>query len=737
MPIAKVQLEDGRIARFEVPEGTTPDQVMSFAREHLGAQAVPEQSPGQREARALGLGVRGVAQGLGAFPGAFYDAAGVPVNLAIRGINALTGSQIPQARTTRENIGAMADAAGLPTPETDTEKLANAFVEGGASALPTAGAGMFAQGARMAPQAVQTTGAMLAANPGTQVVAGGAGQAAQEYVAQRGAGPIAQGGAALLGGFGGVIGAEGTKALGRGVIAAAEPFTNAGQARIVGNVLNQSSVDPEALMTRVRAGFNDTSRRVPGAPVTTAQAAQDTGLAILESGMRNDLNGGANSPAVLLRGVEAGRNQARDAFIRGLSPMPIGQAPDTLGATVRQNLSTAQDKAKAGVRSAFQAIEADGPAQAPTAEIARRVGMAAHDIYGAGSGGMPQNLRAVLDDFQKFGDLGGMSNRDGVSTIQFLQNIRARLGSIGGQAATSGDNVLASAATRARQALDQAVEDFAANGKGVDAPQLDAWRKAIGMRREMGDTFWRSGEGANAVESILRKDQFGAPMMLNERVVDTALSSPSNVRQVLKAAGEQGAPVRQSLKARFMDRFMEAAQTRGEILDAAGNRSTPISPAQARTFWQKNEAIAREIFSPEELAQFKRLMGDFSETVAPQNTAAARGSPTAQNLVVGNMVSRITGGLVDPSSPMAQTVVGLGPAMRLIYAAPEAAVRERLARAIANPQEAMSALQAAGPQGAQQSAAYINQTMRDRLVKALMGEATRFGARTANSLALQ
>jgi hypothetical protein len=31
MPIAKVQMPDGRIAKFEVPEGTTPDQVVSFA----------------------------------------------------------------------------------------------------------------------------------------------------------------------------------------------------------------------------------------------------------------------------------------------------------------------------------------------------------------------------------------------------------------------------------------------------------------------------------------------------------------------------------------------------------------------------------------------------------------------------------------------------------------------------------------------------------------------------------
>tara|TARA_R110000850_G_scaffold404_1_gene2290 strand:+ start:531 stop:2195 length:1665 start_codon:yes stop_codon:yes gene_type:complete len=34
MPIAKVQLEDGRIARFEVPEGTTEAQVLQFAEEN-------------------------------------------------------------------------------------------------------------------------------------------------------------------------------------------------------------------------------------------------------------------------------------------------------------------------------------------------------------------------------------------------------------------------------------------------------------------------------------------------------------------------------------------------------------------------------------------------------------------------------------------------------------------------------------------------------------------------------
>jgi hypothetical protein len=38
MPIAKIQLPDGRIGRFEVAEGTTPDQVLEFANNQFGGQ---------------------------------------------------------------------------------------------------------------------------------------------------------------------------------------------------------------------------------------------------------------------------------------------------------------------------------------------------------------------------------------------------------------------------------------------------------------------------------------------------------------------------------------------------------------------------------------------------------------------------------------------------------------------------------------------------------------------------
>jgi hypothetical protein len=44
MPIAKIQLPDGRIAKFEVPEGTTQEQVLEFAQKNL-EQLAPSEQP--------------------------------------------------------------------------------------------------------------------------------------------------------------------------------------------------------------------------------------------------------------------------------------------------------------------------------------------------------------------------------------------------------------------------------------------------------------------------------------------------------------------------------------------------------------------------------------------------------------------------------------------------------------------------------------------------------------------
>lgn len=54
MPIAKVQLEDGRIARFEVPEGTKPEDVVKFAKENADKLTAAEK-PSVAESVARGI----------------------------------------------------------------------------------------------------------------------------------------------------------------------------------------------------------------------------------------------------------------------------------------------------------------------------------------------------------------------------------------------------------------------------------------------------------------------------------------------------------------------------------------------------------------------------------------------------------------------------------------------------------------------------------------------------------
>lgn len=74
MPVARFQMEDGRIARFEVPDGTTPEQAHAMIQEHLASQPKPQheplelaQEPGVIDNFVGGVksGLKGAAQGIG------------------------------------------------------------------------------------------------------------------------------------------------------------------------------------------------------------------------------------------------------------------------------------------------------------------------------------------------------------------------------------------------------------------------------------------------------------------------------------------------------------------------------------------------------------------------------------------------------------------------------------------------------------------------------------------------
>lgn len=84
MPVARVQMPDGRIARFEVPDGTTPEQAQSLGEQFFSQQSTPEQpvsaAASQMAAEGMGpLDTAAVAVGRG------FDKAATGLNeLALR-----------------------------------------------------------------------------------------------------------------------------------------------------------------------------------------------------------------------------------------------------------------------------------------------------------------------------------------------------------------------------------------------------------------------------------------------------------------------------------------------------------------------------------------------------------------------------------------------------------------------------------------------------------------------------
>jgi hypothetical protein len=262
--------------------------------------------------------------------------------------------------------------------------------------------------------------------------------------------------------------------------------------------------------------------------------------------------------------------------------------------------------------------------------------------------------------------------------------------------------------------------------------------EAVALRRQQGQAVGRDDAGANATGTILATDRFGAPTLANTAVADRALQTPATARQTMEALykalddarrarlpteqiealSQRVGAARDALRGQFMERMRTAAATGSDILDAAGNVSRALSPAQFRQFWEANAPVAREIFEPSQMQALHRLAADFAESAATTRTAAPGGSHTAQNLSVGNLIARTTGGLVNPAEPVAQTIGSGAGLLRLLYSAPEEATRGLLAEALADPQAARRALSAVSGAGTARSAGYASGDLTDRLVRA-------------------
>lgn len=530
MPVARVQLPDGRIARLEVPDGTTPQQVEAFVLENMG-NGVPKRNAVEQVKRGLGLTMRAAGPILaGGAAGAALGSVVPGVGTAIGGAAGITAAALTTAldKLVGTNVtDSVMDSLGVPRPETRGERLASDV----AGAM-TGQAGVM-KGAELMKQAagpvVRRVGEVLAAGPTAQMVgaagAGGAAGAARE----EGAGPVGQAAAGLAGGLVAPLAAQtvasGAKALGRGVAAAAKPFTKGGREEVVGTTLRRLSSEPESVMAKL----GEAVEIVPGSAPTTAQAARDPGLLTAERALRSGpsgarfterasqqnqarnilLNSMAGDDAALASAKGARSDAAAPAYAAALDSATPIKPPETLVA-LAQRPAFADAMKRAQAIAAEEGVDLGDPLK--TMRGLHYVKMGLDDVLdgsftsGIGKtqsraiGQTREQLLKIMDDLSpeyRTAREGFSAQSKPINQMEALQDVRTRALNAGTDAAT-GERIMSPAK------FYQAVTKNEADLRKVLTPDQMKNLRAIGQdldRGALSDTAGKAA-GSNTYQNV-------------------------------------------------------------------------------------------------------------------------------------------------------------------------------------------------------------------------------------------
>ena len=149
--------------------------------------------------RQIGLAGRSLAQGAASIPAMLYDPLAATQNY-------LVGSEglvplLPNVAPLRQQVRDILTSAGVPEPESITERIVGAIGEGMTGA--GVGAGLARGAANLMTGAGRAVTDIMAAQPGAQTIAGGGAGLGAQAATEMGAGPVGQIAASLAGGLAG------------------------------------------------------------------------------------------------------------------------------------------------------------------------------------------------------------------------------------------------------------------------------------------------------------------------------------------------------------------------------------------------------------------------------------------------------------------------------------------------------------------------------------------------------
>lgn len=308
MPISKIQLPDGRIAKFEVAEGTSEDEILEFANKHF-AQAAPQKEFSDFEVglNSLGKAVPGMVDSVLNAPNRIYNLAQT-VGRELTD-NPITSTQDPRLLPDLNLAGKAAELTGMARPEVapsnKKQQALDMMIQGGVGAA-VGGAGALAEGGLNAASKLFSQGA----------IAGLAADKTKEYTGSDTAALLAaalasHGMAEIPGAVGRVkqtvkdaarntasqIEDKALNALNPAIDryappviekaqstanAASLPFNPEGQSEIVFNVLQRAAGGDPKKLAEVLSKWKMADEPIPGVIPTAAEVSQNEGIAALQ-----------------------------------------------------------------------------------------------------------------------------------------------------------------------------------------------------------------------------------------------------------------------------------------------------------------------------------------------------------------------------------------------------------------------------------------------------------------------
>ncbi len=298
------------------------------------AQAQPQRSLTESAVRGVGIGTRGLVQGLVDLPATVTDnLVAKPVNAVLDAVRGKDNG--PRMQMLGEAANNLMTKAGLPVAENASERVVQDINRGGASAVAgiATGAGL----ANATGGVAQAVGKTLSAAPLSQVASGAAGQGAASVTRENGGGAGAQ----LVANVAGSLAPSVLPFAGQAAVRGALRGGEAGRQRVAENI----KVFEEAA----------------GTTPTLGQATQSRTLQAAETGLSNVIGGSG----LMARRAEAQSKALEDSVQRlsqELAPNATGWGA---GEAITKGVNAFKESVKTTQKQLYGDLDKFIPADAP------------------------------------------------------------------------------------------------------------------------------------------------------------------------------------------------------------------------------------------------------------------------------------------------------------------------------------------------------------------------------------